>query len=88
MLKRAKIGLMGAALPGFLAYTGWVEPLTSAARVIALVLVGFSAVSFLLSFFEDESVTAATTTTQDVNSPGVLVPVPIVNEQQAARVAP
>jgi hypothetical protein len=85
MLKRANIALMGAVAPGFLAYTGWVPLLTPAARVVALVLLGFAAVSFLLSFFDDEDPAISSTTTEDVKRPQLVL---TVSEQQVARVAP
>jgi len=85
MLKRANIALMGAVPPGFLAYTGWVEVLTPAARVVALLCLGFAAVSFLLSFFDDESPAVPSTTTEDLKRPQLAL---TVSEHQVARVAP
>jgi hypothetical protein len=74
MLKRANMALLGAAVPGFLAYTGCVDALTAVAKFITLALLGFSAVSFLLSLFEDEDI------------PPRLAPA--VTEGSVARVAP
>ena len=86
MLKRANIALMGALVPGFLAYTGWAGVLTPVARAIALVLLGFSAVSFLLSLFEDEPppLPVEAATIDDVQP---MLPL-VFSEPQPARVAP
>ncbi len=84
MLKRANISLMSAVLPGFLAYTGWVDMITPAAKFIALALLGFSAISFLLALFEDEDLPAVTGT-----APAAEIHVPILlSDSQIARVAP
>ena len=58
MLKRANVSLATAAVIGLLAYTNSLETLAPAFTISFFVLVGFSAVSFLLCLFEDESVPA------------------------------
>jgi hypothetical protein len=86
MLKRGNIALMGAVLPGILAYTGWVDAFTTGAKIIALSLLGFSVVSFLLALFEDEDLPAPTSgATVDLAPEPVAL---VLTEVQLARAAP
>ena len=84
MLKRGNIALMSAAVPGFLAYTGWFDVVTPAAKVLFLALLGFSAVSFLLALFEDDPAAVETMTVKSTPAAKVLA----LDEAQLIRVAP
>jgi len=94
MLKRAKIALISAAVPGFLAYTGWVDVLTPSATFAAFALLYFSAISFLLALFEDEDppkVAHAPVPVPVINNPrgSVKAAELVLNEQpEVVRVAP
>ena len=88
MLKRANIAWMSAAAPGPLAYTGWIDVVTPAAKFVALGLLGFSVLSFLLALFEDEDPSSVVESTArdhlQASQPLTLV----LNEAQTFRVAP
>lgn len=59
MLKRAKISLVAAAIPGLISYAGLFDNVAPVANLIFFILFAFAVLSFLFCLFEDEPAPSA-----------------------------